>query len=236
MRSLIVMMMFAASLADAAWNEYSEDRELQLDAEGVEALEIDAGAGSLDVIGVDGIDSIQVKATIRVPDQKSEKAQEIIASDLTLSLEEVRGRAILKAVFADGSWGWGDSPSVDVEVRMPEELTLEIDDSSGSLTVVNVAADVLIDDGSGSIRVERVGSIVIDDGSGSIDIVDVARDVSIEDGSGSISVNHVGGNVLIDDGSGGIDVDDVERDLTIVDDGSGSLNATNVRGMVIQGT
>lgn len=236
MRSLIVMMMFAASMADAAWNGYTEDRDLQLDADGIEALEIDAGAGSLDVIGDDGIDSIQVKATIRVPDQKSEKAQKIIASNLTLSLEEVRGRAILKAFFEDGSWGWGDSPSVDVEVRMPERLMLEIDDSSGSLTVVNVDADVLIEDGSGSIKVEQVASVVIDDGSGSIKVVDVARDVSIEDGSGSISVNRVGGSVLIDDGSGGIDVDDVERDLTIVDDGSGSLNATNVRGTVTQGT
>ena len=236
MRGLIVMMMFAASLAHAAWSGYTEDRELQLDAKSVEALEIDAGAGSLDVIGDAGIDSIQVKATIRVPDVGSEKAQKIIASDLTLSLEEVRGRAVLKAFFEDGSWGWGDSPSVDVQVRMPEGLVLEIDDSSGSLTVVNVAAAVLIDDGSGSIKVERVASVAIDDGSGSIDVVDVSGDVSIEDGSGSISVRHVGGSVVIDDGSGGIDVDDVEHDLTIVDDGSGSLNATNVRGTVTQDT
>jgi hypothetical protein len=230
------MMMFAASLAHAAWSGYTEDRELQLDATSVEALEIDAGAGGLNVIGDAGIDSIQVKATIRVPDEKSEKAQKIIASDLTLSLEEVRGRAILKAFFEDGSWGWGDSPSVDVEVRMPEGLILEIDDSSGSLTVVGVAADVSIDDGSGSIKVERVGSVAIDDGSGSIKVVDVSGDVSIEDGSGSISIHHVGGSVVIDDGSGGIDVDDVEHDLTIVNDGSGSLNATNVRGKVTEDT
>lgn len=236
MRSFIVMTMFAASLVHAAWGGFTEDRDLQLDAKSVEVLEIDAGAGSLDVVGDAGIDIIKVKATINVPDEKSEKAQKIIASDLTLSLEDVGGRAVLKAFFEDGSWGWGDSPSVDLEVRMPHELTLEIDDSSGSITVVDVAADVLIDDGSGSIKVERVASITIDDGSGSVSVVDVAGDVSIEDGSGSIRVQHIGGSVVIDDGSGGIDVDDVEHDLTIVDDGSGSLNATNVRGTVTQET
>lgn len=236
MRSFIVMAMFTASLAHAGWNGYTEDRDLELDAKGVTTLEIDVGAGSLDVVGDAGLDNIQVRATVKVPDEKSEKAQKIIASNLTLSLEEVRGRAVLQAYFENGSWGWGDSPSVDVEVRMPDGLTLEIEDSSGSLTVENVDADVVIDDGSGSIKVERVASVAIDDGSGSINVVDVAGDVSIEDGSGSIRIHHVGGSVVIDDGSGGIDVDDVEHDLTIVDDGSGSLNATNVRGTVTQDT
>lgn len=234
MRSFIVMMMFAASLAHAAWSGYTEDRDLELDAEGLAALEVDVGAGSLVVTGDTGIDMIHVKATIRVPDKKAEKAQKIIASDLNLSLEKIHDRARLEASFDGGSWAWGDSPSVDLEVRMPHGLMLEIDDSSGSLEVFNVAADVFIDDGSGSIKVAKVGSIVIDDGSGSIKVDDIAGDVSIEDGSGSISVRQVGGSVIIDDGSGGIDVDDVAQDLTIVDDGSGSLNVSNVRGTVTQ--
>ena len=235
MRSFIVIAMFTASLAHAAWNGYTEDRTLELDSEGISALEVDAAAGSLIVSGDDGA-TIRVKATINVPGKSDEKAQKVIESDLRLSLEKIRDMARLEAGFDSGSWGWGDSPSVDLEVYVPRGLALDIDDSSGKLSVSNIAADVSIDDSSGSITVEQVGSLIVDDGSGSITIVGVDGDVSIEDGSGSISVSKVGGSVTIDDGSGSIDVDDVERDLNIIDDGSGSVSASNVRGEVKRDT
>ena len=232
MRSILVMAMFAASLSHAAWNGYTEDRNLELDTRGISAFKVDAGAGSLEVTGVADLQSIHVKATIKVPDHTSDKAREIIASDLILSLEKVRDRATLKAYFDHNSWGFGDSPTVDLEIRVPHGLALDVDDSSGSLQVIGVASDVVIDDGSGSIKIEQVKSVSIDDGSGSINVISVQGDVSIEDGSGSISVQQVGGSVVIDDGSGGIDVHDVEHDLIIVDDGSGSVNVTDVRGKI----
>lgn len=235
MRSFIVIAMFTASLAHAAWNGYTEDRELELDADGISALEVDARAGTLSINGDDG-KTIRVHAKINVPNKKGAKAQEIIASDLELSLEKIRGAARLEVGFEGGAWGWGDSPYVDVEVYMPRSLALEVDDSSGPLSVKNIDAAVEIDDGSGSISVEQVGSVVVDDGSGSIKIIGVGGDVSIEDGSGSITVREVGGSVIIDDGSGNIDVDDVEHDLNIIDDGSGGVNASNVRGTVTQDT
>ncbi|MDH3612553.1 MAG: DUF4097 domain-containing protein [Gammaproteobacteria bacterium] len=236
MRSFVIMAMFAASLSSAAWNDYTEDRDLELDTKGINTLEIDAGAGSLAIRGNADTRNIRVKATISVPDESAEKAKEIIASDMTLSLEKVRDRARLEAYFDHKSWGWDDPPSVDLEIRVPHSLALVIDDASGSLQVMNVDADVTIEDGSGSIKVEQVGSVVIDDGSGSIEVTGVRGDVSIEDGSGSITVRKVGGSVIIDDGSGGINVDDVEHDLTIVDDGSGSLDATDIRGTIKQDT
>ena len=236
MRSFVVMAMFVASLSHAAWNGYTEDRDLELDTRGLEAFEVDAGAGSLTITGVDDSHFIRVKATINVPDESEAKARKIIASDLNLSLEKVRDHGRLKAYFDRDNWTFGDSPSVDLEVRVPKHLPLMIDDGSGSLRVINVGADVVIDDGSGSIEVEQVGALKIDDGSGSITIAGVAGDVSIEDGSGSITVRQVGGSVIIDDGSGGIDVSDVEHDLIIVDDGSGSVDATDVRGKIEQET
>ena len=234
MRSLIVMAMFAASLSHAAWNGYTEDRDLELSTQGISAFEIDAGAGSLEITGVADLQEIQVTATINVPDKDADEAIKIIAEDLRLSLEKDRDRAILEADFDHRSWSFDDSPSVDLNIRVPHGLALLVDDGSGSIKVINVRADVSIDDGSGSIKVEQANSVIIDDGSGSIKIARISGDVSIEDGSGSITVEHVGGSVTIDDGSGGIDVLDVEHDLIIVDDGSGSLNVSDVRGTIEQ--
>lgn len=233
MRSLIVIAMFAATLTHAAWNGYTEDRTLELDTDGVAKLDVEAGAGELVVTGTPDITKILVTATINVPDRDEGDALEIIEKDLRLSLEKDDDEARLEGYFDNSGWSWGDSPSVDLHVRVPEGLAIVVDDSSGSLTISDVSADVEIDDGSGSMRISGVASVVIDDGSGSIRVSDATGDVDIEDGSGSITVEKVGGSVRIDDGSGSIDVSDVELDLVIVDDGSGGLDASNVRGDII---
>ena len=88
MRSLVVMAMFASSLTYAAWNGYTETRDLELSASGVEVLEIDAGAGSILVTGIAESADIVVKAIIRVPEDDEDDAQQVIAEDLVLKLEK----------------------------------------------------------------------------------------------------------------------------------------------------
>jgi len=233
MRSIIVMAMFTASLAGAAAGEYEEQRELNLDAAGINTVDIDAGAGSLEITGVSGAAEISVLATIRVPDSDQEEGREIIEADLVLTLEKQGDTAFLKAEFDRHLWSFGDSPTVDLVVKMPGNLNLDVDDGSGSMQVSDVSGDINIEDGSGSITMTNVGGdIEIDDGSGSISAQGIGGDILIEDGSGSIKVRGVAGSVTIDDGSGGIDVSDVEKDLIIVDDGSGGLDYSDIRGRV----
>ncbi len=236
MRSFVVMAMFLASFSHAAWTDYEEERDLSLDAGGIGELDIQAGAGTLDVRGVPGQDAIEVRATIVVADADEEEAARIIAKRMELSLEEHDGKAVLVSDFDSGFMGSGTNARIDLEVTVPAGLPLKIDDSSGSLDVRDVAADVWIDDGSGSIDVENVANLTIEDGSGSIDVEGVAGDVNVTDGSGSITVRSVSGSVTIDDGSGSIRVSDVEEDLIIVDDGSGGLKFSDIRGTVEQDT
>ena len=232
--SFIVIAMLVASFAHAAWNGYSEVRELSADAAGASVLNIDAGPGSLDIRGASGANEVQVTAVIKVDSRNDDKAQKIVAEDVVLELERRGDRIELVSDVRDG-W-MGQDISIALEVTMPAGLALQVDDGSGSLTIEDVSADVRVDDGSGSIKIRNVGPLRIDDGSGSIDVVNVMGDASIIDGSGSIKIRGVAGSVTIDDGSGSINVSDVERDLIIEDDGSGSLNVSNVRGKVEQDT
>lgn len=234
MRSFIVMAMFLATSAASAASDYAETRDLTIDAGGLELLSINVGAGSLDVEGVDGIDRVEVRATIIIPDTDADEAMKFIEKKLELSLESDDGQAVLKSWFEQGFWGFGPSGRVDLEVRAPATLAISIDDGSGSIDVRNFVSDVRIDDGSGSIDVHGVGALDIDDGSGSIDVTNAAGDVYIDDGSGGITVEKIGGSVTIDDGSGSIRVTDVDKDLIIVDDGSGSVSFSDVRGTVEQ--
>ena len=230
MRRFIVLAMFVAFSAHAAASDYIEVRDLTLDAVGLDKLIIDAGAGSLDVTGVDGLRHIEVKASIVVPDADEDEGRKIIGKSMKLSLEQDGEAAKLVAGFDNRFWGGGSNSRIDLDIRVPASMALTIDDGSGSMEVADVAAAVRIDDGSGSIAVRRVGSLHINDGSGSIDVKAANGDVYVDDGSGSITIEAVGGSVTIDDGSGEIRVTDVAKDLIILDDGSGSVTYTDVRG------
>lgn len=232
MRSFVVLVMFAASLAQAGFRDYEETRELKLSSAGIERLYIHAGAGSMDINGVDGIEAIEVMATIGVSNANAEKAANVIAKRMQLSLDKSGDAATLRAMFEDGLLGFGADAYIALDVNVPKGLHVKIDDGAGSIDVIGVDGDVFIDDGAGSIDVISAANVEIDDGSGSIDVEDATGDVRIVDGSGSITVRDIGGSVTIDDGSGGIRVNDVENNLTIVADGSGGLSFRDIRGTV----
>ncbi len=232
MRTFLILGMFTASLAHAAWRDYEETRNLTLDADGIDIVVIEAGAGSLEVRGSANAKSVSVTAHILVP-AKEAKALKIIESDMILKLEREGDSAVLHGYFEHDGWNLGDSPSIRLEVEVPGRVGLDIEDGSGSMQVWDVSGDIKIDDGSGSLQMSNVGGdIEIEDGSGSVTIEGVGGDISIDDGSGSITIRDVRGSVVIDDGSGGITVTDVDADLTIVDDGSGSLNFARIDGRV----
>ena len=233
MRSYLILGLFAASFASAGEPDYSEVRELSADAGGAGEFVIDTGAGSLTVVGVDGLDAVNVTATIGLDGIRDEdKARAYIEKRLELTLERRGDRVELVTDFDNGTWGMGRKAWVRLEIRMPSDLALDIDDGSGSIDIENVRATVRVDDGSGSIKVRDVGPLFIDDGSGSITAENVAGDVDIIDGSGSIKVTGVTGSVTIDDGSGSITVRDVEQDVIIEDAGSGGVSVANVAGRV----
>ena len=233
MRNLMILILFAVNAAFADEPDYVEVRDLAADAGGAGLLAIDTGAGSLRVEGVDGLEIVEVRATIGVDDiRDQDKARELVAKRLTLTLEQRGDRVELVSDFDQGMWGAGRDAWVALEVRMPSTLALTVDDGSGSIQIENVRAALRVDDGSGSIKIRAVGPLEIDDGSGSILAEDIAGDVDIVDGSGSINVAGVTGSVTIDDGSGSITVRDVGQDLVIEDAGSGSVNVSNVLGNV----
>ena len=230
----IVLATALAVLAGPAMAEYTETRELSVDANGADLLEMETGAGSLIVEGVAGLDTVEVDARIIVDVISDSKGRKLAEEKAKLELGRSGGKIRLTADFENGDWDWGSSGRVDVVVRAPAGLELVIYDGAGSMRVGGFDADVRIDDGSGSIVVDTVGALNLEDGSGSIKVMNASGDVYIHDGSGSITVSSVEGTVTIDDGSGGINVSDVSEDLVIVDDGSGSVNFNDVRGKVEQ--
>ena len=234
MRYITAAALVLAGFAASAASDYRELRELSVASDGLDSLEIDTGAGSLDVRGVAGQDSIEVRATIIVDDADDDEGREFIRKRVDLRLERNGESARLVSHVKQPMLGWKPDARIDVEVVAPANLALRIDDGSGSVDIADFVADVSIDDGSGSIDVRAVGNLEIDDGSGSIDVNGASGDVAVNDGSGSLVIADVGGTVTIDDGSGSIRVNDVAGDLIIIESGSGSVSFSGIEGTVEQ--
>jgi len=235
--------------------EYTDVRELELNTDNLKGFYADTAAGYLKITGNDEIDQIIVKATIRIETKSSfddVDAQKLIDEKLVLKLSESGSKGKLLVKFESNFLNFSNLyRQVDLDIEMPANLFLEIEDGSGSITISDMKKGLYIEDGSGSIEltdsageitikdgsgpvvVKLVqGDISIDDGSGSIDVSQVEGNIEIDDGSGSIVISDITGSVRIDDGSGSIDISGVSNDFTLVDDGSGRVNLSDINGDV----
>ena len=223
-----LLLAFNASCMTVSADQMLRTQTEYFSADGVVAAELETGAGSLTVNGIEGLDAIEVSAEFKCGSALFSDAQRIL-DNLQLSME-VRGNTFYLKSDQLRDWSWGNSGWIDISINMPKRIDLEVNDGSGSTFISGMGRNIRIKDGSGKIELTNTdGSIYIDDGSGEIRIRNAEGDIDINDGSGSIDLRYLGGSAQIHDGSGSIDVDDVRGDLIIREDGSGSIRAQNIQ-------
>lgn len=226
--------LFLLALSTLAYSSQVE-KSLNLPAEGIAKLSVDAGAGSLDIRGEEGLSSIEVRAEISVEGISEKKLDDYLKDHLRFSLEKSGGEAVLKGYFEFVGIVFPRNATINLTVRVPKSMNLYVDDGSGWLTVDNIKGEVRIDDGSGDMTAENIdGHLIIDDGSGDIEARNITGDVRIDDGSGSMRIVKVGGTVTVDDGSGGISIDDIGKDVVFESTGSGGVRTGNIRGRIVR--
>ncbi|MEW6989522.1 hypothetical protein AADZ91_02435 [Colwelliaceae bacterium 6441] len=185
--------------------DFHIQKELTLNADGLTAMDIEAGSGSLIIQGQAGLTEIKVTADIYTSKKHTNNYE------LSLEKSGSTGFLVAKTLSSSGFWT-GSSPHVDIVIHVPESMSLAVDDGSGEIEIKDI-----------------VGKLDVKDGSGGILIKNIVGDTSIQDGSGGIEISQINGMLNIVDGSGGIEITDVEGDLTI-DDGSGTIFAKNING------
>jgi DUF4097 and DUF4098 domain-containing protein YvlB len=215
-----------------AKNKISFDQNLSISSNQAHTFFAGVGAGSLLIRGAN-VDTISVNATVYSKKYSDvEELREVFNDKVLLQLVKKGSTIELKAMVKRGRWLSFKDPgiAIDLDIIVPADLNIEIDDGSGSLQVIDIEGDLDIDDGSGSITINNIGGDVrIDDGSGNLDLSTVAGNVNIDDGSGNLILNDVAGDVFIDDGSGLVNIDGVRGNVTI-DDSSGSINIYQLAG------
>ena len=220
-----------------------------LDVSKSEILAISAAAGDLAVTGVSGTGQVVIHGRVCASNDSW-----LEQSDVTTTTGK---RATIDVNLPNSDGGWLSLGSsylwMDLTIEVPEDLALDVRDSSGDVLLKNTAA-VEIKDSSGDIEVENArGSVSISDSSGDIEIDKADGDVTIEsdssgdidatdingtvlvksDSSGDIEVSHVRDNVIVErDSSGDISADGVGGDFRVLKDGSGGISSSGVEGEV----
>jgi hypothetical protein len=225
-----VLMSMLALLATTAWAgdcKVKRQFEETLDLSGARELKILAAAGDLVIEGKPGLQAANIRATVCA---SSEEMAEAAGLDL-----EAGADARVAVILPDsegGSWFGNKFAWMDLEIDVPDDLALDVRDSSGDLEIENVAA-LTLKDSSGDIEVSNVaGLLTITDSSGDIDIEDTEGDVVIEvDSSGNMRGSNIAGSVLVKvDSSGDIRFDDVRGNVIVERDSSGSIEVAAVGG------
>lgn len=247
---LAALLLFQiSSEASAESCKYEKNIEKTLDVSKSELLAISATAGDLDIVGVSGSGQAVIHGRVCASKETWMEQSEIITT------AGKHAEIIVDLPDAEGSWSSFGSTYVwmDLHIEVPQNLALDVKDSSGDMLLKNIAA-VEIKDSSGDIEVESArGPISISDSSGDIEIEGAEGDLTIEsdssgdidaidimgsvlvksDSSGDIEVSDVSGNFVVErDSSGDISADDIGGDFRVLKDGSGDIDSHGVKGEV----
>jgi len=251
-RSIAVYHLLFASaillLSTTAWADdcpHRAARDLDIDAARLEALVIEPGWADIRVRGVPDLARVEVRG-------KACASSAELLQQLAVSEGREGARAIVRAgrevesstLFSTVRF------SLELDVRIPASLVLEVvtgsgdavvDDvaslawkaGSGDLEARNVAGLLSASVGSGDVEARGVGRFVLAaTGSGGIDVEGVRGDVEVDSGgSGDLTFRRVGGSVRAGHiGSGDVDLRDIGGNVTVDSTGSGDVTIDGVRG------
>lgn len=224
--ALLLFQISSEASADSC--KYEKNIDKTLDLSNSELLTIAAAAGDLDIVGVSGSGQAVIHGRVCASKETWLEQSEI------LTTAGKYAEIIVNLPDSDGSWSLlgGNYAWIDLNIEVPNDLALDVKDSSGDILLKNIAA-VEIKDSSGDIEVENArGTISISDSSGDIEIEGAEGDLTIEsDSSGDIEASDINGSVLVkSDSSGDIEVSDVSGDFVVERDSSGDISADGIGG------
>ena len=223
----LALLPFAAQADDC---RFSAERALDIDAAGLSTLHLDTSAGDLDVRAEAGLARIEVRGRACHSDEAG-------LAGIQLQQQRSGQQATVSVVIPDAGSNSGlfgnHHAYMDVRVRMPAGVRLDLRDSSGDLSVEGLRAGLELTDSSGDIELEDIGGgIEIADSSGDIEARRITSDLTVRsDSSGDIDIAGVEGNVLVrEDSSGEIDLRDVTGDAEVNRDSSGDVSFDTIGG------
>jgi hypothetical protein len=186
---LVVVLAMAAPAA-----EFDE----RVPAEPGGRLRIDLTGGAVEIESHDE-DVVRVEASASGPGAGA------IDFELEGTPENLRLRSLRRGIA-----GWF-AGRVRVRVRVPEEFSLDVRTSGGSIEVEEIQGRVQLRTSGGNVEVSQIeGSVELITSGGSIEAQVIVGDLEAETSGGSIEVKEIEGRVDVRTSGGSVEVHDVD--------------------------
>ena len=134
-----------------------------------------------------------------------------------------------------GGENGGMDASADVEIQIPDGVSLRVNLAAGDIVVRNINGDLAVDAAMANVTInDSKGVLDIDVGSGRMDVTNATGAITLDTGSGDITGRNLNGPSLsVDTGSGSITIDGCSADKMSVETGSGAVRMNGVRGRTL---
>ena len=246
MRNLFFLIALVPALATANECKFTAQHDFDIDAVGLTTAALALGSTDVVVEGVPGLAKVEVRGKACASDQAWLAA---LTVDQQRSGERVTITPHTER-HSNMSWFGSSYAYIELHVRVPAQLAIDIKGSSSDANVSNVAA-LTFSASSGDLRVDKVagaltaevssgdvtggdiGSVEVRrTASGDFTLHDVHGDVNVAHaGSGDLRFDKVGGSVKVARiGSGDVSANHVARVVTVDSIGSGDVSVDAVGG------
>lgn len=232
---VVVCLILSLCVGNVLANEcrYSAERNFDIDPAGLHALAFKLGSSDLQVRGVAGLAQIEVRG-------RACASAEASLAGLTIDQSRAGDRVTLtpnQASQQTFSLFGSNYAYVDLDVRVPATLSIEVKSTSGDASIVDVAA-LDFDSHSGDLIVHHVGGeVAVEVHSGDVRAEDVGSLEVRRAGSGDVRASKVHGDIKAGHvGSGDLGFDDVGKSVHVESIGSGDVTVDRAAGDVVVGS
>jgi DUF4097 and DUF4098 domain-containing protein YvlB len=232
---IVACLILSAFAGGALANEcrYTAERKLDIDPAGLHALAFKLGSSDLQVRGVAGLAKIEVRG-------RACASEEAKLAGLTVDQSRGGDRVTVTPNQSNEqtfSLFGSNYAYIDLEVRVPATLAIEVQANSGDANIADVAA-LDFDSHSGDLVVHHVsGQVVAEVHSGDVKADDIGGLEVRRSGSGDVLARNVHGQIKVGHvGSGDLGFDDVGKSVQVESIGSGDVTINRAGGDVMIGS
>ncbi|HEY9527252.1 MAG TPA: DUF4097 family beta strand repeat-containing protein [Anaerolineales bacterium] len=196
-----------------------ESKTLKVNADKPLTLKVATAAGSVTVTGAN-VESVQVKIVKTAYDSSQARADEEVKG-IKYTIEQTGNTVTLKYELPKSMNFSNNVNTVDFDVTVPNQATVDVDGSMGEVNVAGTTGNVDINNDFGDVTIEDIeGALTVQTNSGEVNATSIVADgetIDLRSDFGGVTLKKAEGkDILLDSNSGTITLSEVRAtgDLT----------------------
>jgi DUF4097 and DUF4098 domain-containing protein YvlB len=189
-----------------------ENKTLEIDTEEPLTLKVASAAGDVNITGAN-VDTVQVRVVKTAYDSSQARADEEVKG-IKYTIEQ-KGTSITLKYELPKSMNFSNHVNtVDFEVTVPNEVTVDVDGSAGQVSVTGTTGNVDIRNDFGDMTLENIeGAVSVQTSSGEVTADSISagtQDIALYSDFGAVSLRNASGrDITLDSNSGSISLQEV---------------------------